>query len=326
LIYFYEAMTGDTPRPRAVVSVVAEPDRYGAVRAALLALGAALPARLAAARKILIKPNFVSCRHPASATHVDATRAVLELVARHARGEVVVGEGPALGEADEGFDAYGYRELAAEFGVPLVDLNRAPTKPFQVYDRDFGPLTVRLAEPALESDFRVAVGPPKSHDAVVVTLSVKNMAMGAVVRTGEAMGDGDDKWAMHQDYAAMNVNLFLVAREVWPHLGVVDGHEAMEGDGPIYGTPVPWGFAAASLDALALDYVACKMMGVEPSEVGYLYYAGRAGLGAFADDDIETAGGGDPAALARTLKLHSTARAQFEWRVGEEQLARLAVL
>lgn len=326
MIYFYEAMTGKIPSSRAVVSVVAEPGRYGAVRAALAALGPALPARLAAAKKILIKPNFVSCRHPASATHVDAARAVLELAAEHARGDVIIAEGPALGEADEGFDAYGYRELAAAFGVPLVDLNRAPTATFQVFDESFAPLTVRLARPVLESDFRVAVGPPKAHDAVVVTLSIKNMAMGAVVRTGATMAAGDDKWAMHQGYGAMNVNLFLVAREVWPQLGVVDGHVAMEGDGPIYGSAMPWGFAAASLDALALDYVACKMMGVEPAEVGYLYYAGRAGLGAFADGDIETVGGGDPAALARRLKLHATAGAQLEWRVGEEELAKLAVL
>jgi uncharacterized protein (DUF362 family) len=319
-------MNDDKPGPRATVSVVGEPDRYRAVRAALEALGSTLPARLAAARKILIKPNFVSCRHPASATHVDAALAVLELVAEHARGEVIVGEGPSLGEADEGFDAYGYRELAEKFGVPLVDLNRAPTVPFTVFDRDFAPLTVRLARPVLESDFRVAVGPPKTHDAVVVTLSVKNMAMGAVVRAGEAMAADDDKWAMHQGYRAMNVNLFLVAREVWPHLAVVDGHVAMEGDGPIYGRPVPWGFAAASLDALALDYVVCKMMGVEPSDVGYLYYAGRAGLGAFAGDDVDLAGGGNPAALARKLKLHTTAREQLEWRLSEDKLAELAVL
>ncbi len=324
MIYFYDVMSDDTRRPRATVSVVARPDRYGAVGAALEALGPALPARLAAARKILVKPNFVSCRHPASATHVDAARAVLELVAEHARGEVVIAEGPALGEADEGFDAYGYRELAEKFGVPLVDLNRAPTVPFKVFDRDFAPLTVRLARPVLESDFRVAVGPPKAHDAVIVTLSVKNMAMGAVVRAGEALAAGDDKWAMHQGYGAMNVNLFLVAREVWPHLGVVDGHVAMEGDGPIYGRPVPWGFAAASLDALALDYVVCKMMGVEPSDVGYLYYAGRAGLGAFADGDIETTGGAAPAAWARKLKLHTTAREQLEWRLSEDKLAELA--
>jgi uncharacterized protein (DUF362 family) len=326
LIYFYSVMNDDKPGPPATVSVVAEPDRYRAVRAALAALGPSLPARLAAARQILIKPNFVSCRHPASATHVDAARAVLEMVAEHARGEVVIAEGPALGEADEGFDAYGYRELAAAFGVPLVDLNRAPTVPFAVFDRDFEPLTVRLAKPVLESDFRVAVGPPKAHDAVVVTLSIKNMTMGAVVRTGEAMAAGDDKWAMHQGYGAMNVNLFLVAREVWPHLGVVDGHVAMEGEGPIHGEPVPWGFAAASLDALAVDYVVCKMMGVEPSEVGYLYYAGRAGLGAFADEDIDVVGGGEPAALARRLKLHSTARGQLEWRISEERLAKLAAL
>lgn len=310
--------------PKAVVSLVAERDRYRAVRKALEALGPAPSERLAGAKKILVKPNFVSCRHPLSATHVDASRAVLEYIMPHVRGEVIIAEGPALGEADEGFDAYGYRALAEEYGVPLVDLNRAPTTPFRVFDESFAPLTVRLAKPVLESDFRIAVGPPKAHDAVIVTLAVKNMVMGAVVRTAAVMGPGDDKWAMHQGYPAMNINLYLAAREVWPHLGVVDGQVGMEGDGPIYGSAVPWGFAAASLDPLALDYVVCKMMGVEPSDVGYLYYAGRAGLGAFVEDDVEITGGGNPAALKRKLKLHATAPTQYDWRLGEEQLAKLA--
>jgi uncharacterized protein (DUF362 family) len=318
-------MTGRPVPPRGIVSLIAETDRYRAVREALEALGPALAERLAAAKKILVKPNFVSCRHPLSATHVDASRAVLEYIMPHVRGELVIAEGPALGEADEGFDAYGYRALAEKYGVPLLDLNRAPTTSFRVFDGSFAPLTVRLAKPALESDFRIAVGPPKAHDAVIVTLSVKNMVMGAVVRTAAAMGPDDDKWAMHQGYPAMNINLYVVAREVWPHLGVVDGHVGMEGDGPIYGSAVPWGFAAASLDPLALDYVVCKMMGVEPSDVGYLYYAGRAGLGAFVEDDVEIAGGGNPAALARKLRLHATAPAQYDWRLGEEQLAKLAL-
>jgi len=311
---------------RAAVSLVAGADRARAVRDALEALGPALPEELARARKVLIKPNFVSCRHPLSATHVDASRAVLEFVRPHVKGEVLIAEGPALGEAAEGFDAYGYRALAGEFGATLVDLNAAATATFEVFDEEFRPLAVRVARPVLESDFRIAVGPPKTHDAVLVTLSIKNMVMGAVVRAGRGMGPGDDKWAMHRGPAAMNVNLFLVAREVWPHLGVVDGHVAMEGEGPIYGSAVPWGFAAASRDALALDYVVCKMMGVEPGDVGYLYYAGRAGRGAFSEEGIEVVGGGDPAALARKLKLHSTARAHYDWRLGDAQLEKLALL
>ena len=311
---------------RAVVSLVAEEDRARAVRGALEALGPSLLQELAGARNVLLKPNFVSCRHPLAATHVDASRAVLEYVRPHVRGEVAIAEGPALGEADEGFDAYGYRALAEEFGATLVDLNAAATTTLEVFDEEFRPLAVRVARPVLESDVRIAVGPPKTHDAVIVTLSLKNMVMGAVVRAGRGMGPDDDKWAMHQGYRAMNVNLFLVARDVWPHLGVVDGHVAMEGEGPIHGSAVPWGFAAASLDPLALDYVVCKMMGVEPRDVGYLYYAGRAGWGAFSDEDIDVAGGGDPAALTRKLTLHSTARAHYDWRLGDAQLAKLAFL
>jgi len=317
-------MSGRKSPSRATVALVAEADRRRAVREALAALEPALTERLAAARKILLKPNFVSCRHPLSATHVDASRAVLEYVMPRAGGEVVIAEGPALGKAAEGFARYGYEALAAAFGVPLVDLNASPTVDLGVYGEDWEPLTVRLARPVVESDFRLAVGPPKTHDAVLVTLSVKNMVMGAVVRTGKGMGPQDDKWAMHQGYEAMNLNLYLAAREVWPHLGVVDGHEAMEGNGPIYGTAVRWGFAAASLDALALDVTVCRMMGVDPGDVGYLSYCGRAGLGAFAPDDIELVGGGDPTALARKLQLHDTASGQYRWRLSEKRLKELA--
>jgi uncharacterized protein (DUF362 family) len=317
-------MSGRKSPPRATVSVVAEADRSRAVREALAALGPAVTEQLAAARNILLKPNFVSCRHPLAATHVDASRAVLEYIMPHAGGEVIIAEGPALGEAAEGFAQYGYEALAAEFGVTLVDLHCVPTTPLTVYDRDFEPFTVRLARPVVDSDFRIAVGPPKTHDTVLVTLSIKNMVMAAVVRTGKGMGPEDDKWAMHQGYEATNLNLYLGAREAWPHLGVVDGHEAMEGNGPIYGTAVPWGFAAASLDPLALDVTVCKMMGVEPGDVGYLSYCGRAALGVFASDDIALVGGGDPAALARKLKLHDTASGHYRWRLSEKQLEELA--
>jgi len=109
------------------VSLVAEADRARAVRGALEALGPSLPEELAGARNVLLKPNFVSCRHPLAATHVDASRAVLEYVRPRVRGEVAIAEGPALGEADEGFDAYRYRALAEEFGATLVDLNAATT-------------------------------------------------------------------------------------------------------------------------------------------------------------------------------------------------------
>ncbi len=305
--------------------VVEKGDRRRGITAVLAALGPALPEAAARARKILLKPNFVSVRHALSATHVEAARAVLDFILPHVKGEVFIGEGAALGETDRGFDAYGYGALAEEYGVELVDLNRAPTVPLGVYDADFKPLTVRLARPVVESDFRISVGPPKTHDTVLVTLTIKNMAMGAVARTVPGLGPGNDKWAMHQGYAAMNVNLFLAARAVWPHLGVVDGLVAMEGDGPIYGTAAPWGFAAASLDALALDYAVCKMMGVDPRDVGYLYYCGRAGLGGFSDDEINVVGGGDAAALTRRLKLHAGAAGQRAWRLDPERLETLGV-
>lgn len=300
-------------------------DRRARIRAALDALGPALTDRLKNACRVLVKPNFVSVKHPLSATHVDAARAVLDVVTAHTTGEVMVAEGAALGETDRGFAAYGYQALAEEYGVPLVDLNRAATVTTSVYDSDFQPMTVRVARPVIDSDFRIAVGPPKSHDAVLVTLTIKNMVMGAVVRTVKGFAKGNDKWAMHQGYAAMNVNLYLIARLVWPHLGVVDGEVAMAGDGPIYGYAVPWHFAAASLDPLALDATVTRMMGIDPEDVGYLYYCALAGLGAFRPPEIEVIGNASPESLVKKIELHRTAAEQYGWRLPQEVLAKMNV-
>jgi uncharacterized protein (DUF362 family) len=47
----------------------------------------------------------------------------------------------------------------------------------------------------------------------------------------------------------MHYNMLLVAQKMAPCWGatVVDGHEGMEGDGPVAGTPAPHRIALASL-------------------------------------------------------------------------------
>ena len=55
-----------------------------------------------------------------------------------------------------------------------------------------------------------------------------------------------DKMKMHQSYPVINLNLALIAPLVAPHLTVIDAFEAMEGNGPTEGTPVPLRLALAS--------------------------------------------------------------------------------
>jgi uncharacterized protein (DUF362 family) len=64
--------------------------------------------------------------------------------------------------------------VAQDYGAALMDLNHDEPVPVDVYDWRLRPLRLHLARSVVESDFRISVGPPKTHDAVTVTLSLKN--------------------------------------------------------------------------------------------------------------------------------------------------------
>jgi len=64
-----------------------------------------------------------------------------------------------------------------------------------------------------------------------------------------------------------------------PVLAVVDGIIGMEGDGPLFGTPVQHGLLAVGKDAVAVDVICADLMGFDLHEVDYLSMAAWAGIG-----------------------------------------------
>jgi uncharacterized protein (DUF362 family) len=120
---------------------------------------------------------------------------------------------------------------------------------------------------------------------------------------------------MHQSYPVINLNLALIAPRVVPHLSVIDGFEAMEGNGPSEGDPVPWGIALASTDALAADVTAVTLMGFDPDEVGYLHYCKMMGLGAGDLDEIRIVGNATMDDCARRFRPHDTVHRQRRWQL-----------
>ncbi len=333
---------------RARVAIARRPSRYESVSGALEAI--ADQVELDAARCVLVKPNFVSVDRQLAATHVDAVRAVLDFVRARHDGPVVVAEGAALSPTWDGFRNYGYDSLAQTYGVDLVDLNTDDTVPVRVLDRHLRPLTVHLARTVVEADYRISIGPPKTHDVVLVTLSVKNMAMGALVNPGSVRPGhglpgltrrlaglapkcvwrsglaewgkstflgrlgGSSKMAMHQGFPAINLNLALVARRVWPHLAVIDGWQGMEGEGPGQGDPVDWRLALAGTDPLALDVLTAHLMGFNPEDVGYLHYCRLLNLGVGDVEQIEVVGDGVTEGLPAFVP-HPAYQRQLAWHL-----------
>jgi len=74
-------------------------------------------------------------------------------------------------------------------------------------------------------------------------------------------------------------NMFHIAQEIFPDLAVIDGFEAMEGKGPAWGTPFDARLAIASLDAVAADTLATKVMGFDAKKINYLTAMTEAGMG-----------------------------------------------
>ena len=73
-----------------------------------------------------------------------------------------------------------------------------------------------------------------------------------------------DKARMHPSEAGNRVldyNLFTVMQHLHIDLGVIDGFEGMEGNGPVLGEPVDHRVAAAGTDYLAVDRVGTEIMG-----------------------------------------------------------------
>lgn len=325
---------------KSQVALIRGNDRYDNIARALGLIEGDID--LSNKKRILIKPNFVSTRRQLAATHVDAVRAVLDWLRPRYDSPITIGEGAAVSDTFDGYRNFGYLGLAQEYNVRFVDLNQDEWGAVQVYDRKLRPMGVRVARTTLESDFRISIGPPKTHDAVIVTLSLKNMIVGSMIRgrggglfqrlgqllpdrlTNSALAEKaksrlssvnrSDKFALHQGYHGINLNLYTLAKVIAPHLSVIDGFVGMEGSGPTGGDPVDLRVAIVSTDFLAADTVAVKLMGFDPDDVGYHHYCKLGGLGAGDLNDIEIAGNAAVEECLRRFKPHPTYRQQLEWK------------
>jgi len=257
-------------------------------------------------QKLLIKVNFVSTNNQLAATHVDAMRPLLKFLRERYDRKITIVES-TLGSADVGYERYGYLNLIKKFGVELVDLNKGEWELVTLYDSELRPMKLHFSRQVIDSDYRIVIGPAKTHDTVGVTLSLKNLAMG-----GLSYSHGD-KRKMHQGYPAHNLNLYLLAKAYPPQLSIVDGFIGMEGDGPLFGTPAKSGIAVISCDPVAVDCLTAHLMGFQVSDIGYLWYCKRKGLGTGDIRDMDILGI-NPKDCYYKFQPHTSYEEQKHWR------------
>ena len=233
-------------------------------------------------KQILIKPNFVQTSNQLAATHADAIRGILEFLRPHYKKEIIIGEAAATKEGTiVGYKNYGYNDLVQKYKVKLVDLNLGGYEYRYTIGADNAPTPIRICAPFLDPNlYIISTAIMKTHGFASVTLSLKNMLLGAPINDYKV----SDKPHMHmgphgEPNDIIHFNMFHMAQHVFPDLAVIDGFTGMEGDGPSRGTPVDSRIAVASVDPLAADVLGARLMGFNSKKILYLSSMTEAGMG-----------------------------------------------
>ena len=267
-------MSESTERPR--VAVVHGRDRRNNIRQAQLLLGQPYLDRLRAAAQVFIHPNLVSDRNPLACTHVEAVRAILDVLALQRGDEIQVGDA-SYHDTKRAWERLQYPTLARSGHVRLLDLNDDETVPGFALDANFVRQPVPVSKTVADADCIILVVPARMHSYYTVTLSVKTHVVGSMVVARSPFGIHARWPQVHSGYAPAHRTLAEGILERPAHSAFLDGREAMEGNGPASGTKVELDWAVGSLDPVAADAVAAWLMGFEVDDIGYLTYLRAAG-------------------------------------------------
>jgi uncharacterized protein (DUF362 family) len=275
--------------PSARVSLVKGDNRYAIVRRSLELIKDEILDSIGN-KKVLIKPNIVLADCAACVTHVDAMRAVLDVITPVVKSPILIAES-SVNNTMDGFRYNNYMRLEKEYNTRIVDLNTDSFQYRYVLGLDNKPSRIRIIEKLLDPDFYViSVARMKTHNYVFVTLSIKNLIMASPLNDYKV----NDKGLMHQASPArhdlLHYNMFHIGQEVFPDLAVIDGFVGIEGNGPAWGSPIASHVALASRDAVAADIMATRVMGFDPKIINYLNVMAEAGMGQGDGDKIQLLG------------------------------------
>jgi uncharacterized protein (DUF362 family) len=286
------------------VSLVKSNDHYGGVQRSLEHIKNDIKKSLSDVSSLVIKINLVITRTPrysdgveSATTPLQAVKSFIDFVSPFYNGEIIIAESATWGKTKEGFEMYGFTELAEESPqIRLLDL-REDASIVKTIKYTEGTLTLSFSKTMLEAPFLVSIARPKTHCSVVATAGIKNVLVGAI------NGGWKERLKIHKGNLIHDI-MASIGDVFYPDLVIVDGTVGMEGNGPIRGTEIKSGWTLASLDALAADSMTTHLMGFDADDVPYLKMLKQKGIGFFYPTDKIEIVGEKPEDLITPFKPH----------------------
>jgi uncharacterized protein (DUF362 family) len=282
------------------------------IREALSALGEAFQERVRKAQSVFVHPNLVTHHRKESNTDVEAVRGVIDHLSLMRGDAMLVGDA-SVHNTKKAFKKLNYETLTRSGNVKLVDLNDDETVPSFAYTKEFTKRPIGFSKLVAESDCTIVVVPAKMHLYTLVSLSVKTHVVGSQVVRRTPFGIYA-RWPWnHTGYPQIHKTLADVYAERPASVAVIDGTQAMEGDGPSHGNTVNLGWVIASLNPVAADALAVYLMGLDPLSVGYLALLNEKGFGPIEVSAMDVIGA-KPEKLVYMMKRPSSFPGVAAWR------------
>lgn len=231
--------------------------------------------RLGGGEHVVIKPNVCNAKNPYGMVNTDprVLEAVVGMVREKAGRITVVESDNISGTAERRMEGSGFLNLLEGLGVEFLNLSGDDYEAHEVAG-----VELRLPRTVLEADLFVNLPKIKTCGHTLVTLSIKNL-FGVLQRRRK-----------NRLHGRLDEVLPYLARTIRNDLIVVDGVTAMEGNGPVIGTPREMGVVVAGIDPVSVDAVCSAMMGFDPASIAHIARAHGMGLGELDPDRIEVVG------------------------------------
>jgi len=219
---------------------------------------------------VVLKPNLVDYT-PGNAinTHPLLVLAAAESFRRLGAKSVSVAEGPGhQRDTRLVLSQSGCEQSLRNEKIRFVDLNRDELIRTPLRASYTGMKELWLPRTLLEADFLVSMPKIKTHHWSGVTLSMKNM-FGVVPGARYGWPKNILHWRGIQE-SILDLCATVTARFV-----IADGILAMEGNGPLNGTPRPLGKIVLADDPVAADATCSRLMGFEPGRILHIREGSR---------------------------------------------------